>query len=365
MKYSVFGAYLGAVLVITAACSDNPAQPSSNGTSGSLTASVAAPRPVSPANAALIKNTDQPATLIVANAISTQSGATYTFEVASDPAFGAKVQTKDAVAEGSGGQTVVKLDTLAPGRDYYWHARATAGGTTGVFGTISKFTIGPAISIDPPVPVGPLSGTTSSGWPAFTVSNSTRSGPVGSLVYRFEISTNGAFTSTLVTGTVNEGTNRTSFTPSGQAPAAQTTLFWRATAIDQTNNVSSPVSSVQSFTYAQPTIQAQLAAQQGLTLWPGVQPPNTTGHASLGANWDVATVVSFNGVTHVKPSLEQLQVFDLIDRGMDPGSALAWMNSNGYGTTAVYYASVQVIGFPYEYMALIDGQWSLVLRVGG
>jgi hypothetical protein len=365
MKYSVFGVYLGAVLAITAACSDNPTQPSSSGTSSSLTASVAAPRPVSPANAALIKNTDQPATLIVANAISTQSGATYTFEVATDPAFAAKVQTKDAVAEGSGGQTVVKLDTLAPGRDYYWHARATAGGTTGVFGTIYRFTIGAAISIDPPVPVGPLSGTTSNGWPAFTVVNSTRSGPVGAIVYRFEISTNAAFTSTLVTGTVNEGTNRTSFTPSGQAPAGQTTLFWRATAIDQANNVSSPVSSVQSFTYALPSRQAQLAAEQGLTLWAGVQPPGTTGHASLGGSWDTGAIVSFNGVPHTKPTLEELQVFDLIDRGMDPFSALNWMNGNGYPTAAVYYPSVQVIGFPFEYMALINGQWDLVIRVGG
>jgi hypothetical protein len=168
-----------------------------------------------------------------------------------------------------------------------------------------------------------------------------------------------------VTGTVNEGTNRTSFTPSGQAPAAQTTLFWRATAIDQTNNVSSPVSSVQSFTYALPTRQAQLAADQGLTLWAGAQPPGTTGHATLGANWDTQGVVSFNGVAHTKPTLEELEVFDLIDRGMDPYSALNWMNSNGYSTAAVYYPSVQVIGFAFEYMALVNGQWDLVNRVGG
>jgi hypothetical protein len=69
-------------------------------------------------------------------------------------------------------------------------------------------------------------------------------------------------------------------------------------------------------------------------------------------------------VRHVKPTIEQLRVFDLLDRGYDPQSALNWMNSNGYSTVAVYYSSVQVIGFPFEYMALVGGQWELVIRVG-
>jgi hypothetical protein len=289
----------------------------------------------------------------------------YTFEVASDSGFASKVQTKDNVPAGSGGQTVVKLDNLAPGHDYYWHARITSGGTTGLFGPTSRFTIGPAVAIDPPVPVGPLSGTTSAGWPAFTVVDSTRSGPVGSVVYRFEIATNASFNPLLLSGIVNEQPNRTTFTPpASQAPTAQTTLFWRATAIDQTNNVSSPVSAAQSFVYAQPSPQAQLAAQAGYVLWPGTQPPGTTGHAVLGANWEVAQVVSFNGVPHTKPTLEELRVFDLIDRGMNPFDALNWMNANGYSTEAVYYPSVQVIGFPFEYMALVGGQWELVMRVG-
>ena len=60
MKYSVFGVYLAAILAATAACSDNPnpSQPSSS--NSGLTASVAAPLPVSPGNNAQIKNTEQP-----------------------------------------------------------------------------------------------------------------------------------------------------------------------------------------------------------------------------------------------------------------------------------------------------------------
>ncbi len=360
MKYSAFGVYAFALLATTVACSDN-SQPSSP---TGATASVAAPRPVSPANTSQVKNVDQPATLVVQNAVSTQTGATYTFEVATDPGFAAKVQVKDGVAEGSGGQTTVRLDTLTPNRDYYWHARATSGGTTGLFGTVYKFTVGPAVTIDPPVPVGPLSGATTQGWPAFVVANSTRSSGTGAIAYRFEISTTNNFSTIIVTATVAEQPNRTSFTPSGSQPAAQTPLYWRATAIDQTNNISSPSSAVQNITFGRTTRQAELAAQQGLVLWPGVQPTGTTGHAVMGNNWDVATLVSFDGVAHVKPSIDQLQVFDLIDRGMDPGSAIAWMHSNGYGTVAVYYSSVQVIGFPFEYMALVGGEWELVIRVG-
>ena len=95
---------VGALVAAAAACSkSNPAQPSS-GAAGA-TASVVAPRPVTPANAALVPNVSQPLTLVVQNGVSTQPGATYTFEIATDPAFTTKVQTKDAVPEGGGGQT--------------------------------------------------------------------------------------------------------------------------------------------------------------------------------------------------------------------------------------------------------------------
>jgi hypothetical protein len=280
-------------------------------------------------------------------------------------AFVAKVQTKDGVAEGSGGQTTVRLDLLTPNRDYYWHARANVNGTTGLFGNVYKFTIGPAVTIDPPVPVGPLAGTITQGWPAFTVNNSTRTSGAGAIVYRFEISNNSSFSAIVVSATVPEQPSRTSYTPpSNAAPATNTPLWWRATAIDQTNNISSPSSAVQNITYGKTTRQSDLAAQQGLVLWAGIQPPGTNGHAFMGPGWDLATVVSFDGVPHAKPTLEQLQVFDLLDRGMVPDAAIAWMQSNGYPTTGLYYPSTLTIGFPYEYMASILGSWELVIRVG-
>jgi hypothetical protein len=99
-------------------------------------------------------------------------------------------------------------------------------------------------------------------------------------------------------------------------------------------------------------------------LWTGAQPPGTSGHALIGDNWQVQTLTAYSGVAFVSPTLEELRVFDLLDRGFDPQGALDWMSGNGYPTSAAYYPAVKVIGFPTEYMAFINGQWDLVLRVG-
>lgn len=242
-----------AVLGAAGACSKNtPASPSPAATAPAvdttLTASVATPRPLTPVNGAAIANLAQPITLAVQNAIVTKrGGTTYTFEVATDAAFAARVQTKDAVAEGGGGLTSIKLDALAPARDYYWHARATAGGTTGVFGQAFKFTIGPAISITAPVPIAPLTGAQTGARPALRAANAVKQGPAGAISYRFEISASATFASILATATVAEGVNETGFIPIVDLPASAT-FFWRVTAIDSTNGISSAASTIQSFT---------------------------------------------------------------------------------------------------------------------
>ena len=239
-------------LLLAAACSKStPASPTTTAApaavDSSLTGSVTTPRPLSPAAGTTIGNLAQPVTLTVQNAIVTKAGSTtYTFEVATDAAFGAKVQTKDGVAEGSGGQTAVKLDALAAAKDYYWHARATSAGTTGVFGPAFKFTIGPAIAINAPVPIAPINGAATAARPALRATNATRTGPAGAISYRFDISTASTFNSILVTGTNSEGVNETGFIPTVDLPI-NTILFWRVTAIDPANAVSSPASATQSF----------------------------------------------------------------------------------------------------------------------
>ena len=349
------------------ACSKSGAlQPSSpdagsSASAAALTASVGAPFPVSPGNNIQIKFADQPVTVIVSNAVVTKStGTTYAFEIATDSAFATKVQTKDGVAEGGSVQTGVRLDNLAAARDYYWHARAVGGGTTGVFGPASKFSIGPAISINPPIPLLPLTGATVSLRPTLTVTNATRTGPAGVITYRFEIADNIGFTPVAVTSVVAEGAGQTAFTPAADLTASKT-YFWRAAALDQANAISSPASLAQSFTPVVPVAPLPPTIQ----LWSGVQPPGTNGHAVLGDNWQTQNLVSFTGVPFTSPSLDQRQMFDLLDKGFGVQSAIDWMHANGYPTVAAYFPSVNVIGYPYTYLALINGRWDLVYRTGG
>jgi hypothetical protein len=49
---------------------------------------------------------------------------------------------------------------------------------------------------------------------------------------------------------------------------------------------------------------------------------------------------------------------------MSPQAAIDWMHANGYPTAAAYFSSVNVIGYQFSYLALINGQWDLVIRSG-
>ena len=124
------GQLLGTLIAIgvgaTACSKSTPTQPSDAGT----TSSVTMPRPVAPAPNVLIRNVDQPVTLVVANAVVTQgSASTYTFEVATDTAFVNKVFSKAGVAAGANGQTSLTIDRIGPGAQHYWRAHAEGGGT--------------------------------------------------------------------------------------------------------------------------------------------------------------------------------------------------------------------------------------------
>ncbi len=393
------GRYLCVLLLFAAAaCSTAPAGPS--GASGGSTSaaappaasseaepgagrvgiestgSIAAPRPVAPATNAVIRNQDQPVVLVVSNAVVTKpGGTTYTFEVATDLGFANKVQTKDAVPEGTG-TTAVGLDLLAAGRDYYWHARAQGAGTTGVFGATFKFTVGPAITINAPVPIAPLTNARTTARPALRVSNAVRTGPAGAITYRFEVSTVSSFVSLVMTGTNSEGINETGFIPPTDLPTTGN-LFWRAIAFDLANGVSSAPSAVQSFSASPPSQAEAVAAELGQPLWPGQVPTGTVGHATMGeagaygVGWNVQTLhYAPANVNFQSPDMEMVRLFDLLDRGFDPDGAAAWMNQHGYPTQALWYPPPEkaVIGLRYVYIAArgkvsVNGTWDIVLRV--
>lgn len=226
------------IVALAAGCGKSPTSPGGS-------TSVTAPAPVSPANGAVVPSASQPITLTVTNGSATSGVAvTYTFEVATDVAFTSIVVSKD-VPQGSG-QTSVTLDVLAPGRDYYWHARTNSGNTAGTFSAPIKFTVGSAVTLGAPVPVSPATGTTADQKPTLIVSNVSRTGPVGAIAYRFEIGSTSSFATILSSGTVPEGSGSTSFTSTVEL-APDATFYWRAQAVDATNNATSAYSTIQTF----------------------------------------------------------------------------------------------------------------------
>ncbi len=246
------------VAVSAAACTkSSPTRPSdaaAAGTAASVTdattgITITTPTPASPADGARFKYTDQPLTLSVNNAAATGGTITYSFQVASDAAFGSIVFSKDGVAAGSG-TTSVKVDTLTGNKDYFWRARAVSGGTTSPYSKARTFNVGPQIVIQAPTPVSPANGGQSSGSsPTLTVQNASRTGPAGAIVYSFAISDSSSFGSILGSNTVAEGGDgQTSATISARL-TANATYYWRVQAIDSTNNISGPFSAVWSFKY--------------------------------------------------------------------------------------------------------------------
>lgn len=232
--------------------------------------------------------------------------------------------------------------------------------------TTTVNTTTPKPSLDAPVAVSPLSGATVSSRPVLTVTNSVRTGSItGAVTYTFDVADNPGFSPLTASGSSPEGIGSTSFTLTSDLASGKT-YYWRAAAVDVADNITSPASAAQTVATASLSTAEKIAQQQGRTLWPGTQPPGTPGRTNLGPGWGVQNTADFLGNPYLNPTLDNLRVFDLLDRGMNASGVISWMNSNGYFTNAVYYPDVAqgVYGFPQNYMTLIGTSWELVRRVG-
>jgi hypothetical protein len=350
---------LAGVLVLAAALAACSSSPASN------TVTLGAPTLVTPAAGASVAYTAQPITLTVTNVSGVGASATYTFEVASDSSFATIKSTKTATANSSG-QTSVQADTLAASTTYYWRAHVTDGSNVGPNSTVSSFAVGSSVQLAAPVPVSPSNGTATGGWPTLVVNNAVRTGPAGTTVYKFEISSSSSFSTIQITSTVSEGSGRTSYSPSSSGVSATvgSTYYWRVTAIDTANSATSAASTVMNFTYS--SLAEAMAAIQKFTLWPGTKPTGTYGHVKISRGWDYFVAVSpMSGETVASPTLEIIRLLDLLDRGYDAPSAITFLQGT-YGTTAAWYPDIVegVIGFTYHYMAKTNGEWELVFRSG-
>jgi hypothetical protein len=229
-----------AVVACVTACettkSSNPLSPTVAGPIPGVV--ISSPAVVQPTAGARIAVDQQPITLQVQNA--TTSGVrplTYVFEVAMDVGFTNRVFMRDKIAPGDGGRTSLTLpNPLATSHTYYWRAHAEDGANTGSPSASTTFDVFTPIVINAPVLVSPApNSTVDSIRPKFTVTDATRSGPVGAISYVIEIADSNSFANKIATWTSGEQPNQTVF----QMPsdlAYSMVYYWHVRAYDPTTN---------------------------------------------------------------------------------------------------------------------------------
>jgi hypothetical protein len=330
MKLKSFGIWSAlALLAITTACTKaSPTRPS-DGTASGQTASVTdattgvtltSPSLVTPTVNQQFKNVDQPVTLTIKNAVTSGTTAlTYSFEVASDAAFGTKVYSKDGVATGSA-TTALRIDKLTANKSYFWRARAQSGSLAGPYTEGRGFGIGPEVILAQPVNGDPQPNATVGEQPTLNVNNVGRSGPNGPIFYRFEIADTAAFGSVVYSATVAERTDRSFTSHDVTIKLVEKTYFWRVIATDPANAVTTAASTpsamaVQPFSLLQATIldspdnfafftetaklttlvmgpsgiNVDFTKKNGPDRWPDVFPPGFSGPIQycLGMAWKI------------------------------------------------------------------------------
>ena len=266
-----------AIAVAAAACQkSSPTRPSDTAADVSTPVvadakagiTITAPQLVTPADGQRFRFTDQQLTLTIKNAAATGSAAvTYTFQVATDAAFGSVVFTKDGVAEGNG-QTSLTIDRLPGNKDYFWRARANAGSLAGPFAKARSFNIGPEVVLQAPEPAAPANNGQAGGATlSLTVANAGRSGPVGQLVYRFEVSDTSSFGSTIATATVPEQAGGQTTAQIDARLTSNAVYYWRAQATDPASGVVGPFSPVWSFKYVPFDLRAAIMLNSPQDFW--------------------------------------------------------------------------------------------------
>jgi hypothetical protein len=240
-----------------ACAKSSPTRPSDSGASTQVSAindaktgiTLTTPQPLTPTSGQRLKYADQPLTLTVKNGVTTGSTPlTYSFQVASDGAFATVVYSKDGVAEGSGGQTSLKIDTLPGSTDYFWRVRVAVGAATGLYSPGRTFNVGPQVVIQAPALVSPAQGGSLNGTANLIAMNAARTGPAGQLFYRFEVSDSTSFSNLVFVSTVAEQGGQTSVQMTAKL-TTNATYYWRVQVSDPTNGITGPYSSVFSFKF--------------------------------------------------------------------------------------------------------------------
>lgn len=205
---------------------------------------ITAPAPLEPEVGKEIIANDQPLTLLIQNAGTTGPRELYLeVDVAADANFQQILHQASRLSQGGNGRTAYRLpEPLGPGHTYYWRARALDGANTGPYSAVAHFAVVEETIIETPTPLEPI-GNITTNRPNFVVKNGSTKGPVGDLVYRFEVGNSPAGPAVAVV-TVTPGSGGTTSMSLGDLPWDRT-LFWRVYATDGVT--ASPFSSIVSF----------------------------------------------------------------------------------------------------------------------
>lgn len=225
-------------LSVLACNSNSPARPSM---------SFLAPAPKVPGAGASINFNQQPITLTVTNVARTgTSPVTYAIEVSKSPGFETTVFTQEGIAEGGDGTTSVTITPLTGNTIYHWRWRAVVDGVVGENSSPISFFLKPNIEFGQPDPQQPADGTSVfTKRPSFMVGNSSVVGQPNAVTYEFQVSSSASFSSLVASGTTVQQNGKSSWTPTVDLP--ESTLFWRARALDTANQIVGPFSKVNVF----------------------------------------------------------------------------------------------------------------------
>ena len=249
-------AFLLALLACEAKKSANPLSPAVAGPIAGV--NITAPNLLEPAQGFRFKENQQPIKLIIENSTSTGvRPVAYIFEVASDRDFQTKVFVRSGVPPGEGGRTVVQLEPLQLGREYFWRARAEDGANYSSF-TAAQFEVLPRAVLTVPALLAPVNNeAVASRQPTLRIRNSEHNSAVGPVSYFFVIAKDQAFTQVSAAGLVDEGGGETSWTSDRELDPGMT-HFWRVRATD--GEVSTDWSGTQAFRTPAPTPPAPTPA---------------------------------------------------------------------------------------------------------
>jgi hypothetical protein len=242
---------------------------------------ITAPQPLEPGIGATLTGTETNVTFVIQNAeTSGQRALWLQLDLAADPGFQQVLHQADRLAPGGDGRTSYRLPApLGSGRTYYWRTRALDGANSGPYSGVAHFSVMEAPYIETPAPLEPA-GQIGTNRPEFKVRNGRTSGPVGNIVYRFEVGTAPDPSAITAVVTVAPGSNGTTSMSLGELPFGQT-LYWRVYATD--HETTSPYSPVMVFRTADAPAPSTPIPTPLPSPAPGTTPPAGPGGPVGGA----------------------------------------------------------------------------------